>query len=111
MKKNSFFYTNAEISRMKDLIRTGEPLIQIAEREYESFGVSVKTLAAKLGKVAKRTYNIKEWEGPKRRIFKEGKTVTTKSGPAQEVVLPEGFTFEGAPKKVTVCADHFRVYF
>jgi hypothetical protein len=107
MKQSSFFYTNAEISRMKNLIRTGEPLSHIAEREYQSFGAPTPgSFRQKLTKVAKTTYKIKEWEGPKKKISKKEESVTT-----QEVLLPEGFSFEGAPKKVTVCADHFRVYF
>lgn len=103
--KNSFFYTNAEIKEMKELIRTGEPLINIAEREHARFGATRKAFYTKLIKVARNTTKVREWEGPKRRRAKS-KTVSVEGQ-----AMPEGFTFEGTPKKVTFCVDHFRVYF
>lgn len=110
MKKNSFFYTNAEIKQLKELIRTGEPLRQIAFREHKNFNAAFSGFYQKLQKLSKSTYNIQKWEGPKRIRTKSFATETIVSKPV-ETRMPEGFTFEGTPKKVTVCADHFRVYF
>lgn len=106
MKKN-FFYSNADIKQMKELIRTGEPLIAIAEREHERFNAGKSGFYLKLISVAKNTTKIKTWEGPKRR---RAKSIATPVQP-KETRMPEGFTFEGTPKKVTFCVDHFRVYF
>ena len=106
--KNSFFYTNAEIKEMKELIRTGEPLITIAEREHGRFNASKNGFYFKLMSIAKNTTKVKTWEGPKRRRAKSA--VVTPTQP-KETRMPEGFTFEGTPKKVTFCVDHFRVYF
>lgn len=103
--KNNFFYTPAEIKQMKELIRTGEPLIAIAEREHTRFNAAKSGFYLKLLSVAKNTTKIKKWEGPKRRRTKSS-TNATEGSP-----MPEGFTFEGTPKKVTFCVDHFRVYF
>ena len=104
--KNSYFYSIADIKRMKELIRTGEPLSFIADREHQNFGATRSAFYTKLVNVAKHTTKIQEWNGPKRR--KKGFAVTPI---VEQVALPEGFTFEGTPKKVTFCVDHFRVYF
>ena len=104
--KNNFFYTNADIKQMKELIRTGEPLIAIAEREHERFNAPKTGFYFKLMSVAKNTTKIRQWDGPKVRRAKSKASVQPK-----ETRMPEGFTFEGTPKKVTFCVDHFRVYF
>lgn len=103
--KNSFFYTPTEIKEMKELIRTGEPLIAIAEREHERFNAGKSGFYMKLINVAKNTTKIRQWDGPKVRRNKSA------SAQSKETLMPEGFTFEGTPKKVTFCLDHFRVYF
>jgi len=103
--KNGFFYTSTEIKEMKELIRTGEPLVNIAEREHSRFGSTKSAFYAKLIKVARSTRKVKDWDGPKRRRSKSYES-SVEGQP-----MPEGFTFEGTPKKVTFCVDHFRVYF
>lgn len=108
--KNSFFYSNTEIKQLKELIRTGEPLRQIALREHGNFNAALSGFYQKLQKLSKSTYNIQKWEGPKRIRTKSFATKTVVSKPT-ETHMPEGFTFEGTPKKVTFCLDHFRVYF
>jgi hypothetical protein len=105
--KNSFFYSNAEIKEMKELIRTGEPLIAIAEREHGRFNAGKTGFYLKLINVAKNTTKIKDWDGPR---IRRAKSIKAPVQP-KETRMPEGFTFEGTPKKVTFCVDHFRVYF
>ena len=103
--KNSFFYSTADIKEMKELIRTGEPLIAIAEREHSRFNTTKNAFYTKLISVSRNTTKIKTWDGPKRRRIKS--IINAVEGTS----MPEGFTFEGTPKKVTFCLDHFRVYF
>lgn len=108
---NPYFYNWKDIKEMKDLIRTGEPILRIARREYQRFGASsASAFALKLYKLAKSTNMIREWEGSKRE--RKAKTVTP-TVPTQEkgVMVPEGTTFEGTPKKVVIYSDHFRIYF
>lgn len=110
MATNPYFYNWREIKRMKELIRTGQPLMQIARNEHANFGATMQAFYTKLSKVAKTTNNIREWEGPKR--VPRTKTVTAPT-PTQEtgVMVPEGTTFEGTPKKVVIYSNHFRIYF
>lgn len=104
--KSNYFYNTQDIKQMKELIRTGEPLMHIAERECVRFNASKTGFYTKLLKVAKNTTKIREWNGetPLRRR-------KTSSEKPVERKMPEGFSFEGTPKKVTFCTDHFKVYF
>jgi len=106
---NSFFYSTVDIQRMKDLIRTGQPLRQIAQREHTNFGASMNGFYGKLLFLSKTTRKIKTWEGPKRIRRKTTTAETTNTTTGFEV--PTGTTFEGTPKKVMICKDHFRIYF
>jgi hypothetical protein len=85
--------------------------LRIARREYQRFGASsASAFAIKLYKLAKNTTMIREWEGKKRE--RKAKTVVPTT-PTQEtgVMVPEGTTFEGTPKKVVIYSNHFRIYF
>lgn len=107
MAKNSFFYNTQDIKDLKELIRTGEPISRIAEREYQRFGApSAQALQVKMYKLAESTTKVREWNGPKR--IRTAKPVARKS---KGVVVPQGTTFEGTPKKVEIFSDHFRIYF
>lgn len=108
--KTNYFYNYKDIRRMKELIRTGQPLLQIARNEYMNFGTTEKALYTKLQKVAKSTTKIREWDGPKRMRVQRQEPV---SAPQQETgfAVPEGTTFEGTPKKVVIYSNHFRIYF
>lgn len=108
MKKNSFFYTNEEIKRMKELIRTGEPIFQISLREYENFGTTPGALRTKMYKLAKKT----------RRVYKQSSkdvitsvTLVDKTIISKSIAIPSGTVFEGECKRVTLHSDHFRIYF
>jgi len=104
---NPYFYSWKEIKDMKELIRTGEPILRIARREYQRFGASsASAFAIKLYKLAKNTTKIREWEGSK----KERKAKDQVAAP-KALTVPEGTTFEGTPKRVELHTDHFRIYF
>jgi hypothetical protein len=107
--KSSFFYSNQDIQSLKEVIRTGEPVGQIAARLYTQYETTEGALANKLYSIKKTTRKIAKWDGPKRiRTKRVNNTIPSET---KEAVMPEGFTFEGTPKKVTFCLDHFRVYF
>jgi hypothetical protein len=104
--KNNYFYSVQDIEYLKEIIRTGEPVRQIAARLHVQYETSQQALLQKLYSIKKGTRKIAKWDGPKRIVTKR------QSAPSvQETVMPEGFTFEGKPSKVTFCIDHFRVYF
>jgi hypothetical protein len=104
---NPYFYSWKDIKDMKELIRTGEPILRIARREYQRFGASsASAFAIKLYKLAKNTTKIREWEGSK----KERKAKDQVAAP-KALTVPEGTTFEGTPKRVELHTDHFRIYF
>lgn len=106
MAKNNYFYSTNDIKELKELIRTGEPISRIAEREHTRFGTTVNALRVQLYKLAKSTTKIREWNGPK----VERKPRAVKETP-KGFAVPEGTTFEGTPKKVEIYKDHFRIYF
>lgn len=109
MEKTSYFYTKAEIKEMKELIRTGKPLMQIARDEHKRFDSTVLSFYNKLHKVKKTTTKIKKWDGPKRvKVDGDGRVVVKQR---KAVAIPEGTTFEGTAKKVEIHTNHFRVYF
>jgi hypothetical protein len=108
MAKKDFFYNTKDILDLKELIRTGEPIRRIAFREHERFGTSATALQQQLYKLAKTTTKVQKWEGPKRvrKAANVNPIVETKG-----FTLPEGTTFEGEAKRVSIHADHFRIYF
>lgn len=95
----------SDIQKMKQLIRTGKPLIQIAVAEHVNFNSPVKGFYAKLLQLAKSTRKIQKWEEPK-----DFMKTMPKEEP-QGIVIPDGTTFEGTPKKVEIHSNHFRIYF
>ncbi len=111
--KNSFFYNTADVLKMKELIRTGQPLLQIARNEHANFGTSQQGFYLKLTQLAKSTSKIREWHGPKklRRTKEELLKARKQEESAKGFVVPQGTTFEGTPKRVEIFADHFRIYF
>lgn len=87
MSKTNFFYTAKEIKELKEIIRTGEPILQIAERLCEQYGTSRVALAGKLYKIAKHTTKVREWNGPKRKTIAKKQTVPLRS---EGIELSEG---------------------
>lgn len=113
MTTPSFFYSVKDVKELKELIRTGKPLIQIAREEHERFGTTFSGLYSKLCNLSKVTRKVRDWDGPKRVRKSNVETPVTVSveEPKKGIVVPEGTTFEGVPKKVELFKDHFRVYF
>jgi hypothetical protein len=107
--KNKFFYNTADINRMKILIRTGKPLIQIAEEQHESFGAPLKGFYTKLCKVAKHTTKVRQWEGPK--IIRRKKIGKAAVVEPQGINVPEGVSLDFTSKRVIMHKDHVRIYF
>lgn len=110
MTTNNFFYTTEDIQRMKELIRTGQPLRQIAQREHANFGTSMGAFYGKLLSVSKTTRKIRRWEGPKR-VRRTKEQMEQAAEQVSGFTVPAGTTFEGTPKKVMIFTDHFRIYF
>jgi len=112
MATNKFFYNWKEVKELKELIRTGEPITKIANREAKRFGTTPLALRVKMYKLAKSTNKIREWDG-----FKTKKKTTRLAASVKPTVetkgftLPEGTTFEGESKRVVIFPDHFRIYF
>lgn len=109
MSTKNHFYDYKEIKSMKELIRTGRPLLQIAREEHKNYGAPLPGFYAKLQKLAKTTNKIKKWDGPRRTYLPKEQTFI--SNPETGVEVPAGTTFEGTPKKVVIYSDHFRIYF
>lgn len=101
-------YSEKEIKKMKTLIKNSDDqgLYTVARQNHEDFGrpfggFYLKLIALKNS----RSYGArKAWRTRKSKA-------SGYSYIESETSLPEGFTFEGTPKKVTFCTDHFRVYF
>lgn len=108
---NPYFYNWREIKEMKDLIRTGQPLLQIARNEHARFGATMQAFYTKLTKVAKSTNNIREWEGPKKVRRTKAQMAEAQPVATRGLTVPAGTTFEGTPKRVEIHTDHFRIYF
>lgn len=63
-------YSTTQVLELKEAIRTGKPFIQIAEHFSGKWDRSFVSLYSKVRSLAARTYKIREWEGPKRRVNK-----------------------------------------
>lgn len=115
MAKNSFFYNTQDIKDLKELIRTGESIRSIAIRECARFNTTPQALAIKMYKLAKSTTKIRSFEGTRTRKTKAemmlARTAQPVEQPTKGIDVPTGTTFEGTPKRVTIHADHFRIYF
>lgn len=102
MSKKPIF-SDAQVKEMKENIRTGEPVVMLAERFAIKYNVPENKLRSKLYNLAKRTRKIAEWNGPKQRRTRMNNIVT----PATLPTLPT----EMVGKKVVMYDDHIRIYF
>lgn len=98
MKVKDFRYSQLEVQRMKELIRTGKPILQIAQDEHKNFGARKGGFLQKLYKVSKSTRKIRKWEGPQR----------VRNTQKKEDNL---FELDVQPKRVVIQKDHVRIYF
>jgi hypothetical protein len=98
-RENFVSLTQEDIQKLKEMIRTGEPITAIAERMAPVYKRPVHSFCVTLYNLAKRTYKIAEWTGPKRRR-KNAKAVV----PTQQVSNRKSI-------KVEKFDDHIRIYF
>ena len=109
-RKTSF--TEAQIKEMKQVIRTGEPIVMLAERLASQYNVTENTLRNKLYSVAKRTKKIADWTGPKKRVTK---TENTSTPDVDTMIVDAPTTTEATAdvvgKRVVMYDDHIRIYF
>jgi hypothetical protein len=102
-------YSPAAIQEMKQAIRTGRPVAHLAEELSVKWGHNYLSLKNKMYGIAKSTYKIKEWKGPKRRtlcalpMFKYEKRRVSEQ--KQETTPPT----TGA--RIERYEDHIRIYF
>jgi len=83
---------------LKAMIRTGEPVYQIAKRVASQYNRSISSFTVTLYNLAKQTRKIAEWKGPKttrraKKAYESAPTTTTKYA------------------KVERFDDHIRIYF
>ncbi len=99
-------FTEAQIQEMKKVIRTGEPIVMLAEKLAPTYNVPENTLRSKLYSVAKRTRKIADWNGPKQRRTRIEKMIIPSEAPTASTAPREV-----ASKKVVMYDDHIRIYF
>lgn len=92
-------FSDFQVREMKELIRTGEPIMMLAERLAVKYNVPEQSMRNKLYNVARRTYKIADWNGPKRRSTKKFEPSTV----AAPVSVIGG--------RIERYDDHIRIYF
>jgi hypothetical protein len=107
-------YSTEDIKKIKQILKdaNGEKSIRkIAEENYDKFNRPFTGFYLKLIELSNaRSYGAKKaWRTRRGKI--PTSSILQKQTFQKEIAMPEGFTFEGTPKKVTFCLDHFRVYF
>jgi DNA-binding transcriptional MerR regulator len=105
------FYSEEEVILMKTEIATGEPIRQIAKRLSKQFNRPLDSVQHKLHTLKKDVPIVNEWKGPKRIVSKVRVSKPVVKSPEEGVKVPHGMTFEGTPKKIILCSDHFKIYF
>lgn len=88
-------YSPEAIQEMKSAIRTGRPIVHLAEEFSSKWGYNLLSLKNKMYSLAKRTYKIREWKGTKRRTRKATTTITAPI----------------AAGRIERYDDHIRIYF
>jgi hypothetical protein len=99
-------YDRAQVMELKEAIRTGKPFIQIAEHFSGKWDRSFVSLYAKVRSLAGRTYKIREWDGPKRRVTRPYKKKSTTLS-SSNVIPMVGKTV----KSITVHKDYMVINF
>ena len=95
--------TTEEVNQLKAIIRTGEPIVSISERLAAQYNRPEESFRTTLYMLAKRTYKIAEWNGPKRRRKKNIETPVAVEQPTSEVPTTMA--------RVERYEDHIRIYF
>lgn len=103
-RENFVSLTDQDVQKLKGMIRTGEPVYRIAKRMASTYNRSVSSFYITLLNIAKRTYKVAEWNGPKRTRSTSKKVSARMSENVQNSIT-------GNPVRVEKYADHIRVYF
>lgn len=100
-RPNFVSLTPKDIQNLKAIIRTGEPVYQIAKRMAPQWNRTTESFMVTLYNLAKQTRKIGEWKGPKRirRAKKTYETVPVATAPTTNYARVERFD------------DHIRIYF
>ena len=100
-RPNFVSLTPKDIQNLKAIIRTGEPVYQIAKRMAPQWNRNVASFTVTLYNLAKQTRKIGEWKGPKRtrRAKKTYETAPVETAPTTNYARVERFD------------DHIRIYF
>jgi len=113
-------FSDEEVKILIDLLKKRYRPIEIANNYSQKWNRSKNSITCKcyaiknLLKAAKPVMTIKEVD-----IYEKDPAIVTVSKEVDRkkedskvgITLPEGMTFEGAPKKVVLYSDHFKVYF
>lgn len=94
MSKADFFYSPKEVIELKEIIRTGEPINQIAERIHEEYNTTSGALRAKLYSLAKNTTKIRKWECVTKYKPRNKYKSRIKGNTPQSIEMSEGFSFD-----------------
>jgi len=103
--------TKEQVQELKAVIRTGEPIAMIADRLAPMYNKPVHSFRCTLYNLAKRTYKIAKWNGPKKR--KLNTTKKEKAKPQQLVLALDAPPAkpEANNPRIEKYADHIRIYF
>jgi len=95
--------TKEQKEELKAIIRTGEPIAFIADRLAPMYNKPVHSFRCTLYNLAKRTYKIAQWNGPKKRRTKKN------NPPAQ--IVEKSVTMPQLGQRIERYEDHIRIYF
>ena len=98
--------TTEETQQLKAIIRTGEPIAAIADRMASQYNRPVDSFRMTLYNLAKRTYKIATWNGPKKR---RTKNTTQPAAPVMETSIER--TPSQKIARVERYDDDIRIYF
>lgn len=96
-------FSDFQVREMKESIRTGEPIMMLAEKFAAKYDLPESSMRNKLYNLARRTYKISDWNGPKRR--------TRKPAEIQQVQFPNNVLSGRSVRRITLEEDHIRIYF
>ena len=99
-KTNSWFYSEEQVSEIKERLQSGERATRIARSCAVKFNKNERSILNKINSI-KRSLKLTK--------SKENSQVSKNS--ATVITLPEGFTFSGTCKKVEISNNYFKVYF
>jgi hypothetical protein len=100
-RPNFVSLTKQDIQALKSMIRTGEPVYQIAKRMAPQYNRTTESFMVTLYKLAKQTRKIAQWNGGTRRTKRKAQPVAVETVTASKSTTP----------RVEKYPDHIRIYF